>query len=150
MTERYQYTEFGLNDVYLVNGFELVDGKLKIHDIFGLHRAIGRWLVSTGKRLSGGEMRFLRHELELSQSSLARLPGVSGQSVLRWEVKRSSRDIRNRVAEKTLRLIYLERELGDLRVSMVLDELADLEDKSEQLVEFSYSDAKKWQEYTAA
>ena len=92
MTETNHYTECGLDSVYLVNGFELKDSRLRIHDIEGLHCAIGRWLVSTRKRLSGGEIRFLRHELELSQTKLAFLLGVDERTVLRWENVRSKRN----------------------------------------------------------
>ena len=91
MNEPYQYAECGLDNVYLANGFELADGRLRIHDIEGLHRAIGRWLVSTMRNLSGNEIRFLRHELEMSQATLDLLLGVTEQTVLRWERRRGSR-----------------------------------------------------------
>ena len=92
MTETDHYTECGLDSVYLVNGFELKDSRLRIHDIEGLHCAMGRWLVSTRKRLSDGEIRFLRHELELSQAKLAFLLDVDERSVLRWKNAKSNQN----------------------------------------------------------
>ena len=150
MTETYHYTESGLDNVYLVNGFKLKDGRLKIHDIEGLHRAIGRWLVSTRKDLSGAEIRFLRHELELSQAALSFLLGITERTVLRWEKDRSGRNTRNPAAERTLRLLYLEKAFGNPGVSEVLELIANLEDQLNQQGEFSYSDDREWHENMAA
>ncbi len=149
MTEHYLYTESGLDNIQLVNGFEFINGRLRIHNIEGLHRAIGQWLVLTRKRLSGAESRFLRHELELSQARLARLLGVTEQSVLRWERKRE-RDIGNSAAERALRLIYLEKALGDSRVSEALELIADLDDEIDRCAEFAFSDTQEWRENIAA
>ena len=150
MIKTYRYTECGLDNVDLVNGFELTDGRLRIENIEGLHRAIGQWLVSTRRNLSGREIRFLRHELEMSQATLANLLGVTEQTVLRWERPEESEATQNSAAEKTLRLLYLERALGDSRVSEVLEQIADLEDKISQLVEFSFSEEHEWHENIAA
>ncbi len=150
MTEAYHYTESGLNDIYLANGFEMNAGRLRIHDIEGLHRAIGRWLVSTRKQLSGGEIRFLRHELELSQVTLSTLLGVTERTVIRWERDRENRDIGNPSAERTLRLLYMEKEFGNSDVSGSLERIANLEDRINQPVEFSYCDDNEWHENMAA
>lgn len=150
MTDTYHYTESGLDDIYLANGFEIDGGKLRIHDIEGLHRAIGRWLLSTKKRLSGGEFRFLRHELEMSQATLASLLGVAERTVIRWESARKERNIRNPAAERTLRLLYLEKDFGKTAVLEALERIADLEDRIGQLGEFSYGNGNKWHENMAA
>ena len=53
--EMYHYTESGLDNVYLVNGFEFIpspSGKsVVIQDIDGLHNAIGR-ISNPGKESS--------------------------------------------------------------------------------------------------
>src|SRR5574342_269743 len=89
MTETYHYTECGLSNIFLVNGYNFIDtprGKnISIHDIDGLHRAIGLFLVTSRKDLSGEEIRFIRHELLMSQNTLSRLLGVSEQAIRRWE-----------------------------------------------------------------
>lgn len=56
----YHYTECGLKNVYLLNGFNTIEtpqGKaVSIHDIFGLHRAIGILIITTQKDLTGDEI----------------------------------------------------------------------------------------------
>ena len=51
--EIYHYTECGLDGVYLVNGFDFVNGasgrRVVIKDIDGLHAAIGRKLIDSRK-----------------------------------------------------------------------------------------------------
>lgn len=150
MTETYQYTECGLDNVFLANGFELEDGRLRICDIEGLHRAIGKWLVSTRKRLTGSEIRYLRHELELSQVMLANLLGVNERTVIRWENDRSKPNTGNPAAERTLRLLYLEQAFGNRGVAEILELVANLEDRLSQSGEFAYSDNYHWHENMAA
>src|SRR5438132_893333 len=64
----YQYKESGLGNVYLVNGYRHHDtpyGKgISIDNTEGLHKAIGRWLISLPKPLNGAELRFFRLEME--------------------------------------------------------------------------------------
>ena len=88
-TGDYHYTECGLDNVFLVNGFRYEDGprgpQVIIEDIDGLHRAIGNILVNHCKNLSGKDIKFLRQEMSMSQTTLARLVGVSERAVIRWE-----------------------------------------------------------------
>jgi len=83
------YTDCGLDNIFLLNGFEWeeVDGEryLSVADIDGLHRAIGLHIVMDKKAPTGQEMRFLRTEMGLSQAELGKLLSVSDQSVARWE-----------------------------------------------------------------
>lgn len=104
----YRYTESGLDNVWLANGFQYSDGpgglQVSFEDIDGLHRAIGETLVTRFKRLSGREVRFLRQELSLGQGQLARLLGVSERAVARWE--RASAGHVPGPAETALRMLY--------------------------------------------
>ena len=67
----YQYKTYGLNTVYLANGYDTAefDGEIatSIHDIDGLHKAIGRNLAELSRALTGSEFRFLRVEMDMSQ-----------------------------------------------------------------------------------
>jgi putative transcriptional regulator len=85
----YHYTESGLRNVWLVNGFKrhkTVHGAgVAFENIEGLHRELGRWLCANAPRFKGPEFRFLRLELELSQAALAHLLGNDAQSVALWE-----------------------------------------------------------------
>jgi putative transcriptional regulator len=106
----YQYTESGLDYVYLENGFEETDtpyGRaIEIEDMEGLHLVVGKWLLRCAKPLTGAEFRFLRHELDLSQKQLARLMGEAEQNIGRWERARSK--YVNPSADRIIRALYSE------------------------------------------
>lgn len=105
----YHYTESGLPNVYLRNGFTLESSDygetVAIHDVDDLHRAIGRRLALETPLLGGREVRFLRRELDLSQLQLAEVLGVGETSVRGWE---NDRTPIGRPAERLLRVLYLE------------------------------------------
>jgi len=77
----YHYTECGLSSVYLVNGRPA----LAFEDIDGLHSAIGKLLVQKSRTLDGAEIRFLRKEMNRSQTALGDHLGVSCKTIWRWE-----------------------------------------------------------------
>lgn len=83
------YTGCGLDDIWLASGYDLekIDGEIsiKVRDLDGLREAIGRSLVKRNKLLSGKEIRFLRHEMELTQTKLAQLVGSDAQQIARYE-----------------------------------------------------------------
>jgi DNA-binding transcriptional regulator YiaG len=124
----YQYTESGLDNVYLVSGYEYSpDGKtVIIRDIDGLQRAIGHALANQPWRLSGEEFRFLRSELLLSQGSLAKVLGVKELTVGRWERGESEIPVST---EAAVRLMFLET-LGERgTMKELLERIADLDDE---------------------
>mgnify|MGYP006280397455 CR=1 FL=1 len=85
----YHYLESGLPNVYLANGYEWHDTPygpaISIHEAEALHEAIACTLVEQKPWLTGREVRFIRHYLDLSQAQLGELLGVQDQSVRRWE-----------------------------------------------------------------
>lgn len=87
--ERYHYTQCGLRNVYLQNGFDLKEtpygSGVSVHDVDGLHKAIAIALVDKHAPLTGDEFRFLRIELDLSQKALGEYLGKTDQSVANWE-----------------------------------------------------------------
>lgn len=125
----YHYLESGLDNIYLANGFRFVDGpsgrRVVIRDIDKLHEAIGKALASRKESLSGKDIRFLRHEMLLSQAMLAKLLGVSDQAVARWEKGKS--DI-PKPAETLIRLLYREHvhDTSEIKLKERLEKLADL------------------------
>ena len=126
----YHYRECGLDNIYLVNGFELVEtprgqGAL-IKDVPGLHRAIGQMLVREKKALSGREFRFLRHELNLTQQSLAAIMRVDTQTVARWE-KRGTEEV-DGPASSLIRVMYEEKINGNRDIIEPLQKLAELDE----------------------
>ena len=125
----YHYEGSGLPYVYLKNGYELVESPygqgVTIHDIDGLHDALGNAIVSSPVQLTGQEFRFLRVELNLSQAGLAAALGCNEQSVARWE-KSKSRQV-NAPAERILRMLYREAKHGEKKLAPLLKSLQDLE-----------------------
>lgn len=87
--ELYQYTMCGLDDIYLAGGYDRVKSDygsgVVIHNMDDLHRAIGHFLVTTKKALNGKEIRFLRHQMDLTQAQLGDILRVTDQTIARWE-----------------------------------------------------------------
>lgn len=126
----YHYAECGLDNVYLSNGFHfkgIARGRaISIHDIDGLHKAIGMHLVISRKDLSKEEIRFLRDEMLMSQTTLGRLLGVSEQAIRRWERGKTTIP---KPTECLLRLLYREHvDDQNGKIASLLKEIADLED----------------------
>lgn len=127
----YHYTESGLDYIWLANGYDIEDGpqgrQVKIKNIEGLHAAIGTMLVETKKNLTGKEIRFLRHEMLMSQTTLAKLLEVSEQAVARWEKGKTGSV--PKPAESLIRLLYREHVKPDGTSSVKVDlrRIAELE-----------------------
>ena len=95
----YYYLECGLDNVYLVNGYPFPAC------IDELHAAIGKLLVQKAGSLDALEIRFLRHEMGMTQKALGEKLGVCCMTVCQWEKGR------NRVKpnqDVSLRTLYLE------------------------------------------
>jgi putative transcriptional regulator len=125
----YHYTESGLDNIFLIDGYALhktAYGKgVSIKDTEGLHRAIGRTLVSVPRPLTGAELRFLRLEMEATQRDLAGIVGTSEQSLRLWE-KHRNKPISNGSADRLVRAVYSEYIGGDGTIRRMLDRLAEL------------------------
>ncbi len=148
--KKYHYTECGLDNVYLINGFKITkkrgnDEEIFIHDIHGLHRKIGTLLVFKQGRLNGSEIKFIRATLDLTQKRLGAFLGVDYQTVLLWE---KNKIVISKTAEHLLRIIffsYLARD-ADNAIYHKINEIADLdahvaqEEKKIELKEVN----KKW------
>ena len=139
----YHYTESGLNNIYLVNGVKTTKAKdgseeIFIHDIHGLHKAIGMSLISKRGLLSKEEIKFIRTTLDLSQKALAKLLGLSYQTILMWEKDKAEI---TKTADHLLRAIffsYLNTEKNKT-VYNIINEISDLdaeEVKSQNKLEF--------------
>lgn len=146
---RYHYTECGLDNVYLLNGFEPVDTPrglgVTIRNREGLHRAIGLWLVRDKRNLTGKEFRFLRHELNLTQQNLAELLGVNVQAIARWEKGRTKEPI-DGPAQRMLRLMYSEVVSRNEAIMEPLRRLAELDELIHEEEELEFEDTEEgWQ-----
>ena len=113
----YHYRESGLNNVWLLNGYEkhkTFEGPaVSFKNIDGLHQAIARAVVSKPSRLTAKEFRFLRVELDLAQKALGDIIGASEQAVARWE--RGITRVPS-AEDRLLRALYRERADGNARI----------------------------------
>ena len=129
--KKYHYTECGLNNIYLINGFNITqsengDEEIFIHDIHGLHKAIGETLIFKQGLLTGNEIKFIRTTLDLSQKGLGQLLGLDYQTILGWE---KNKNPISKTADHFLRIIffsYLNKE-SDHLIYEKINEIADLD-----------------------
>lgn len=126
----YHYTESGLSNVYLVNGFEIenIEGEeyTSIDDMDGLHLAISNVIVDSNKPLTGEEFKFLRVEMNLSQKALGVKFGVSEQTIARWEKDKCDLP---RTSDAALRSLYMDSISESSNMGFFLEMLADSEAK---------------------
>ncbi len=127
----FHYTNSGLDNVWLLNGFERIEtphgSGVQIHNMEGLHKVIATCMITSPAPLRGQDVRFLRSMLEFSRESLARVVGYSRVSVARWEINRDGRIPKS--ADHALRLFYAASAAGEdvvRRLSELLTELDEL------------------------
>ena len=87
--EQYQYTECGLDDLFLV-GVPVVrddhgERVVSIPNIRGLHKAIAKSILESSGGMSGKELRFLRAEMGLTQAELGQILQKEALTIGRWE-----------------------------------------------------------------
>lgn len=130
----YHYTESGLNNVWLLSGFAIQNtpyGKgVSIENMEGLHRAIATLLVRDKPRWSGGEFRFIRKELDMSQKSLADIFGKDVQTIARWE--KSGRV--PKMADRFMRTIFRDHSKGEENIVSLVQRLNELDQKRYQKI----------------
>lgn len=139
MTEKgYHYTECGLDNVYLTNGYtehETDYGKgVSIHNADNLHEAIARSIVFSPHVIRGRELRFLRSMLDLSQSGLGRVLGSKTQNIKRWE-----KDLDKAIpgtADRALRSFYVLKACGHELAERMCELLGEIDELEYQLATF--------------
>ena len=89
--EPYHYTECGLDNVWIANGFSRKkfgahDCAVMVHDQKGLWDVIARQIIDQDSRIVGQQLRFLRSMLDWTQTELGKRLGYNdGQRVAAWE-----------------------------------------------------------------
>ncbi len=115
MEKEYRYTASGLENVILVGLAECVDDEgetcVTIPHINQLHKAIATGIVMRNGGMSGGELRFLRTMMGMTQAELAKAVNRDAQTVGRWERQEFENDPN---AEALIRLIAMDRLALDL------------------------------------
>ena len=125
--ETYHYKTSGLDDVVLLNGFEIItygdEKAIAIHDLDGLHQVIALSLVDQAAMLSGREFRFLRIELDLSQKAIAALFEISDQTIANYEKE----DRVPKWADVLMRALYVESLGKDSEIRKMLEKLSKVD-----------------------
>ena len=133
MKNGYHYTESGLTNVWLANGYTIRKTQygegVSIQDSEGRHRALARAL-SNKPRLTGTEVRFLRKEMGLSQRGLGELLGVTDQAVALWERKGRL----PKTADRLLRLIYVEHDRGNAPIRTTIQRINDMNSQDHEQI----------------
>jgi putative transcriptional regulator len=142
----YHYTESGLRNIDLVNGFKqhkTACGKgIAFDNIEGLHREIGRHLCACRPRLTGPEFRFLRHELDLAQAGLATLLGNNEQAVALWEKSKVKVPT---WADRLIRALYRGHMGENVQIRKMIETVAALENSKVLSTRFEAKEtAKGW------
>lgn len=146
----YNYTECGLRNIYLKNGYYLrktpYGETVSIENMEDLHGAIACDLIYHKPKLTGAEFRFLRNELLMSQKRLAELLSTSEQALSLWERK-------GRVpmwADRMIRLVYLDYSNKSPAIVNLVDQLNHL-DRNEYQKARTFSDTESgWKPDLAA
>lgn len=142
----YQYTESGLRNVWLRNGYTLTDTPygpaVAVQNLHGLIRAIVSALVQKTSTLTSPEIRYLRHYLDVSQKDFAKLVGVQEQTVSLWE--RSKQRI-PKAADIVLRALVAEAlSGGKLQFRELLDAISRKDEHKSDQFTFEAVKHKEW------
>jgi len=124
----YHYTDSGLDNVYLINGYKIHQTPygegVSIRDTDALHAAIAKWIVERPRPMTGAELRFIRTQMNMTQRNLAAALGADEQSVRRWEKARGNA-VANGAADRLVRLMYCDYVGGDGKLRAIIDRLAE-------------------------
>ena len=124
----YHYTDGGLRNVWLSNGYEIKQTPygegVSFHNLDGLTQSICMALTNKACLLTGAEFRYIRSAgMLLSQPALGKLMGIDGQSVARWE-KTSKVP---RWADKLARLLYTAQAEGNEPIAKAVERIKTVE-----------------------
>ncbi|NDL64014.1 helix-turn-helix domain-containing protein [Acerihabitans arboris] len=107
-----------------------------------MHRLIAQQLINRHSPLISSEMRFLRHELNLSRRTLGIKLGVEMAFIAHWE--RSGRRLPH-VADISLRILYATTRITDRETHISIHLLADADyPPSSEAMIFIWSDGGYW------
>ncbi len=128
----HHYTECGLDNVFLDNGYNIIQDKedeyISFNNLDGMHIAIATAICNQKYWLSSDQFKFLRKELDLSQSSLGNLLFCDRQTIARWE--KGECPITH-TQDVLLRAIYLESINQDIGVTKMIKLLLSSEGTKE-------------------
>lgn len=146
----YHYTECGLDNVWLANGFQKkrtpYGEAVSIEGVDELHSVLALRLADKKGRLTGKELRFLRCLLDLSQPALGRMIGVTDQSVSLWE--RTGKV--PKAADAYVRMLVLGKLDGKATISTLLERVTVADRIVNEAIVAKENSRKKWTATAAA
>ena len=124
----YHYTDGGLTNVWLQNGYEVrstpYGNGVAIYDLEGLVKEICLALAVKSSPLDNNEFRYIRSVgMLLSQVGLGSTMGVDARSVARWE--KHGRP--PRWADRIIRVLYIAHADGDQTTRSVINRINTVE-----------------------
>jgi len=124
----YHYTDGGLRNVWLANGYEIKKTPfgegVAFHNLDGLTTSICIALTKKAGVVTGSEFRYIRSAgMLISQTALGKLMGIDGQSVARWEKTGKV----PKWADKLVRLLYLAQAQGNEPISSAVERVKTVE-----------------------
>lgn len=126
--EPLHYTDCGLDDVYLLSGYEVHDTPhgegISVKNLDQLHVAIGCYLASKRKVLASKELRFMRKQMDLTQTELGRLLGLTSQQVARWEKGESEI---SGAADVLIRALFIQHAGNELDLKALVSSLDEID-----------------------
>jgi len=134
----YHYTESGLNNIYLNNGYQYADDSLLLEDRWNLHYVIACKLIEKKGKLSPKEFKYLRNEINATQATLANALGVCESTVRNWERGRSEI---SPIADRMIRLIY--RSCADDKVDLI-ELVNNLSGSTQSHLIFNFTHTTQW------
>lgn len=139
----YQYTECGLDSVWLASGFRREQTPygetVIVENEAALEQAIAKHLIGHKRQLSGNEFRFLRNIMGLTQTALGEKLGKKLLTVSRWEGGETPIPA---WADRIMRQLCLEYLGQRPRFADLIETTPKLPDAP--TFEFEYSDATRW------
>jgi DNA-binding transcriptional regulator YiaG len=89
MAKLFLYSDCGLDNVWLVNGFQRHEtgygSGVSIRDLDGLHKRLAKAIIEDVIPLTGKAIKFLRVELDLSPDAVAVMLGKTPQEIIAME-----------------------------------------------------------------
>ena len=123
----YHYTECGLTNVWLENGYVIKKTAYRrgtaVDDAMGLHQVLAMELTEKKGKITGKELRFMRTVLGMSQEGLGKFVGATEQSVSLWE--RTGKVPQS--ADSILLLLVSEKLNGNSKVTDVIERINTVE-----------------------
>ena len=142
---QYHYTRCGLDNIYLSNGYKIRDTKfgsaVAVLHVDELYKEIARHLVNTKKTLTGKEFRFIRKNLDLTQSALGRLLGVDSQTIARRE---KSDIVENDAGTHVLRMLFIQRENEAQKMESLIELLDSMDEDVDATLCLTIESDESW------